>query len=196
MKKIIYDIGSNDGKNIEYFLKKSDIVVAIDANPLLIENIKNKFSNYIKGKKLFVENYAIYDQDDLYLNFFIHKNHNVLSTIIDIKNSPEDKDIKNYYTIKIKSKKISSIISKYGEPYYIKIDIEGADHLAINDLYINNIHPEYISSEIHDIRCVDLILKNKKYNYFNLVEGSSVNTIYNNTKILVNNKFENFNFQL
>ena len=33
MKKIIYDFGASDGKNIPYYLLKSDLIVAVEANP-------------------------------------------------------------------------------------------------------------------------------------------------------------------
>ena len=31
--KVIFDIGANEGQNIDYFLDKADIVIAIEANP-------------------------------------------------------------------------------------------------------------------------------------------------------------------
>ena len=34
-KKVIYDIGSNNGDDIPYYLMKCDKVVAVEANPLL-----------------------------------------------------------------------------------------------------------------------------------------------------------------
>ena len=40
MKKIIYDFGANNGDNIEYYLLKSDLVIAVEANPELCDFIK------------------------------------------------------------------------------------------------------------------------------------------------------------
>ena len=42
MKKIIYDIGSNNGDDISYYLLKSDLVIAIEANPKLCDLIQKK----------------------------------------------------------------------------------------------------------------------------------------------------------
>ena len=47
MKKIIYDIGSNNGDDIPYYLLKSDLVIAIEANPKLCDLIQKKFSKEI-----------------------------------------------------------------------------------------------------------------------------------------------------
>ena len=55
MKKIIYDIGSNNGDDIPYYLLKSDLVVAIEANPQLCNLINQRFKSEIDEGKLVVE---------------------------------------------------------------------------------------------------------------------------------------------
>ena len=40
MKKVIYDFGASDGRNIPYYLLKSDLVIAVEANPKNCEVIK------------------------------------------------------------------------------------------------------------------------------------------------------------
>ena len=51
--KIIFDIGCNEGQNIEYFLNKADYVVGIEANPFLINNIRKKFKKDLRKKTFF-----------------------------------------------------------------------------------------------------------------------------------------------
>lgn len=46
-KKIIYDVGANNGDDIEYYLKKSDLVIALEANPKLCEIIQDRFKSEI-----------------------------------------------------------------------------------------------------------------------------------------------------
>ena len=41
--KIIFDIGANQGQNLNYFLEKADVVVAFEANSALVLNIREKF---------------------------------------------------------------------------------------------------------------------------------------------------------
>ena len=55
MKKIIYDFGANNGDNIPYYLLKSDLVIAVEANPELCNLIKNRFNKEIEDIKLIVE---------------------------------------------------------------------------------------------------------------------------------------------
>ena len=69
--KIIFDIGCNEGQNIEYFLNKADYVVGIEANPFLINNIRKKFKKDLRKKKLFLENIALSEKNTNL--FFINK---------------------------------------------------------------------------------------------------------------------------
>ena len=65
MKKIIYDVGSNNGDDIPYYLLKSDLVVAIEANPDLCNLINQRFKNEIVKGKLIVENCVIQNENSL-----------------------------------------------------------------------------------------------------------------------------------
>ena len=53
---VFFDIGANRGQNIDYYLAKADIVIAIEANPILINDIRDKHSKSIKDNRLFTEN--------------------------------------------------------------------------------------------------------------------------------------------
>ena len=51
MKKVIYDFGASDGRNIPYYLLKSDLVIAVEANPTNCEVIKKKLTKKKDEKK-------------------------------------------------------------------------------------------------------------------------------------------------
>ena len=53
-KKIIYDFGSNNGDDISYYLLKSDLVIAVEANPVLCNHIKKRFKQQILNGNLIV----------------------------------------------------------------------------------------------------------------------------------------------
>lgn len=54
-RKIIYDLGANNGDEIPYYLKKADTVVAVEANPVLCDQIRDRFAVQIAEGRLFVE---------------------------------------------------------------------------------------------------------------------------------------------
>jgi hypothetical protein len=64
-KKIIYDFGSNNGDDIPYYLRKADIVVAVEANPSLCIEIEKKFVSELRDGKLFIENCVLTPDDSL-----------------------------------------------------------------------------------------------------------------------------------
>jgi FkbM family methyltransferase len=176
-KKIIFDFGSNNGQNLSYFLKKAEIVVCVEANTILTERIKKKFYRHINNNSLFIENVCLSEIDGV-KDFYISKQNDVLSTLI----PPLNKE--NYQRITITSMTPSNIIKKYrtkllvNEIEYIKIDVEGYDHIILDDLFKNNIYPKYISAEVHDSMVINLIL-NSPYKSFKFLDG---NEIGNNIK--------------
>ena len=180
--KAIFDIGANKGQNLSYFLDKADIVVAIEANTNLVKQIKSDFKQFIDNEKLIVENVALTDDENVKnINFYISKVNDVLSTLY-----PDD--ISKFYKQEVKCEKASLLINKYLKKYdisqieYIKIDIEGADDLVLNDLLKNNILCENLSVECHEPEVLKLLL-NSKFKSFKFVEGGDV-TFKQNIEII------------
>ena len=189
MKKIIYDIGSNNGDDIPYYLLKSDLVIAIEANPKLCNLIEEKFKNEIKQKRLVVENCVVQNENILNdVSFYIHKTNHVLSQF------PKPLDIQNFEEIKLQPKNIIEIIKKHGDPFYIKIDVEGSDYFILNEILKNKIFPPYISCESHTSDIFAALVASKKYKSFKLVDGASVSQKYNDTEIITNNGKQKYSF--
>jgi len=171
--KAIFDIGANKGQNLSYFLDKADIVIAIEANTNLVKQIKSDFKQFIDNEKLIVENVALTDDENVKnIDFYISKVNDVLSTLY-----PDD--ISKFYKQEVRCEKASLLINKYLKKYdisqieYIKIDIEGADDLVLNDLLKNNILCENLSVECHKSEVLELLL-NSKFKSFKFVEGGDV----------------------
>jgi FkbM family methyltransferase len=190
--KIIYDFGACVGGNIPYYLLKSDLVIAIEANPSLVERIKQKFEKEIIQKKLIVLNYLISNKiGENQEDFFVHKTNHYLS-----RTNPDENKINNFNKIKLKSKKAIDIIKEFGEPYYIKIDIEGQDHLILKDLFLSKIKPPYISAEAHKIEVFTILSALGEYESFKLVIGADVHKKYKDHKIKTKNDFLKYSFPL
>ena len=188
-KIVIYDIGANNGDDIPYYLLKADLVVAIEANPLLIQQINIRFEDAINKGKLVVEDCVLSDTESQEpVSFFVHKYDHVLSQF------PKPKDIENFYELKIRSRTISKIIDENGYPYYCKIDIEHYDFSIVKNMFESGIFPEYISAEIHNFDTLCLILGNSSYKSFNIVEGQTIKSIYRDAVISKYNGNIKYNF--
>lgn len=172
--KIIYDFGAHMGQNTEYYLQRASRVVAVEANPTLCRKIESKFPEAI-DKSLFVENVALSNTSSQDINFYVHRSNTVLSSLVVPK---EEEDL--FEKIIVRSELASSIIKKYGEPYYVKIDLEHYDRMVIDDMFKNSIFPKYLSAEIHTEDVLDAIFSAGCYDRFKIVDGSTVSEKYNN----------------
>ena len=193
IQKVIYDVGSNNGDDIPYYLMKADVVVAIEANPALCEVILHRFASEIQTGRLILENCVVTaDQQDDEVDFYIHKSNHVLSQL-----PPPPKSIVNQFTkVRLPSKSILDIVKIYGNPYYIKIDIEHYDAPLLRALFSNGIRPPFISAESHSIEVFSILVSEGLYNSFKLVDGSSVARVYSNCWIRneITNKCVQYSF--
>ena len=178
MKKIIYDLGCHNGSNIPYYLLKADLVVAVDANPKLCEIIKYKFKKEILEKRLIVENCVIsHEVSGQKKSFYIFEELDMCSTVYPatesyFKNKKIEKS--DYKHTEVISKNILDLIYNFGDPFYIKIDLESYDHIILREIFNYKIYPKYISSECHNLEVFHLMINNEKYNFFKLSKGNEV----------------------
>jgi FkbM family methyltransferase len=190
-RKIIYDFGANNGSDIPYYLKKAELVVAVEANPSLCRGIEERFSTAIKEGRLRVENCVLVDDGaDQEVYFYLHKRHHVLGQFP----QPDESVIGDYNKVLLPSQTVMQILHKHGAPYYIKIDIEGYDEAILRELFRNGVRPPFISAESTSIQVFALLAGMGEYSAFKLVEGATVAKKYRNRMICVNGGREVYSF--
>jgi len=175
--RVIYDVGSNNGDDIPYYLLKCDLVVAVEANPALAEGIRRRFSNAINAGNLVVENIVITvaEGDGDKVPFYLHKSRHFLSQF----GRPADNILEQFDETYLPSKTLMAVLSKYGSPLYVKIDVEGYDQKLLEELFRNRVFPPYLSAESHSIEVFSQLVANGGYTAFKLVDGASIPVVYN-----------------
>ena len=192
-KRIIYDFGANNGDDIPYYLKKGDVVVAVEANPILCKQIEKRFSSEIENGKVFIENCVLTaDDSGKAVFFYIHKTHTAFSQFP----KPDDAYIHDFEKLLLPSQSVLSVIQRYGSPYYLKIDVEHYDEAILRTLFTNDILPPFISAESHSIEVFSLFVALGKYNSFKLVDGQTVSRRYESCLIGSSNNQELYSFPL
>ena len=141
MKKLIFDLGCHDLDSTCNFLKKGYIIVAVDADISKLRLIYNTFNEYIYSGQIILVNKAIYYKEDNIVDFYIQPSQPVWNSLYKNISERENKS----YSIKVKTTTLNNLIECYGVPEYCKIDIEGADILALESL--NSKLPKFISCE-------------------------------------------------
>ena len=182
MKKIIYDLGASKGENIPYYLLRSDLIIAVEANIESCEIIKKKFYDEINQKKLIVENCIVSELDNVEDYFYVNKSDHLLSQFP----KPDNDMISKFKKISVLKKDIWSLINKYGPAYYIKIDLEEYDNVILKRIFELGINPNYISAEAINLEVIKLFLNNKNYNSFKINEGKNIEYLYNKVKLDLN----------
>lgn len=184
-KDLIYDIGAHTGRDTEFYLKKGFRVVAVEANPSLCEQLNVKFKEFIKSERLFIVNKAIYNDAHInggfqsrFVKFLIHKHHDDWGTIKSGWNRVFEDEIEE---IEVETTQPGWLYEQYGIPYYMKIDIEGADIECIRELSPDHL-PTYLSAELltynnilgENVNNIEIIndLVNLGYTKFQLVDQS------------------------
>lgn len=164
-QKLIFDVGMHTGEDTAHYLSKGFRVVAIEANPVLVATARERFADAISNKSLVVVPKAI-GSDDATIPFHVHKLEPQWSSIFNDRWSPENTQ---YDTIQVECVNLSRLFQEYGVPRYCKIDIEGADHIALTHLEEVEIKPHFISIEGGPKQHVDQLLS-LGYNRFKLID--------------------------
>lgn len=139
---IVFDLGSNDGADAAYYLSLGYEVVCCEANPKLAMALTNRFAPEIARGRVHVEAKAI-AETIVPRAFFVSENP-LWSSLDPIWAA---RDGKTTEAIEVPGITIADLFDQYGVPYYIKIDIEGADRIVLEQLLADTRRPQFISIE-------------------------------------------------
>jgi len=188
--KVIYDIGANNGDDIEYYLKKADLVVAVEANPVLCRQIAGRFSDVIQDGRLILVNCVLTVSDFASdVSFYLHRTNHVKSQF------PRPlTGLVEFEEVRLPAKSVLALFTEFGPPWYVKIDIEGYDHVVLSCMLAHGIVPELISVEAHSAAVFPLLAVTAGYQAFNIVEGYDVHEKYHCCPIAVREGTELYSF--
>ncbi len=172
---IIYDLGMHTGQDTEFYLKKGFRVVAIEANSLLCDQARSKFHHQIETGRLTILNLGIADTQGT-MEFHINTARSEWSSF---EKSISGRDGSRLKTVTVEVATLASVISEYGAPYYIKIDIEGHDEYALLSVLNSCYKVPYISVENGGTMLNEL--HNNEYNAFKYIQQRHVVETVQNT---------------
>jgi FkbM family methyltransferase len=165
---LIFDIGAHTGGDAAFYLQKGFKVVAVEPYPPHFEHLRQRFAQYISAGSFHVEPFGI-GKVAGEGTLFIHESHS------EWHRSEKDPNSPSFGKLKPESVRyilMSKLFEKYGVPYYLKIDIEGSDWLAITAIGAER-KPVFVSFEVHQETelCLEHLLFNG-YRSFQIVEQS------------------------
>jgi FkbM family methyltransferase len=177
-KNLVFDIGLHRGEDSEFYLKKGFDVVGVEANSALCEEVSYRFQTEIKSGQIRIVNKAVAHQSGV-VKFYTNSKYSVLSTTNPEWAERNRRQGNDSFECEVEATTIAALITEFGTPYYMKIDVEGSDLLVVEGLAHVTDRPKYLSIEsekdsFRGLRREFLILNSLGYDEFNVVNQPNV----------------------
>lgn len=141
----IYDVGFNTGQDAEGYLRLGYRVIGIEADPVLAGQARICYSEALRSGQLTLIEGSI--SDEIRPIFYRFEN-SALGTVQESwVQRNRDLGAKVQACVETEGLNLSDVILRHGEAFYVKIDIEGSDHVALKQLADSVHRPMYISIE-------------------------------------------------
>jgi FkbM family methyltransferase len=142
--KTIFDLGMYDASDTIYYLEEGFRVVAVEANPALVRRAQVALDKYVASGQLAIVNAAIGPSNEA----------------IEVSICGDDLGSSSIYRELVEARTpigkftvqgitTHELFDRFGVPYYLKIDVEGADGLCVRALS-STTKPNYLSFEVDD----------------------------------------------
>lgn len=164
---LIYDIGMNDGRDTAYYVSKGYRVLAIEANPLLAEQARQRFSDDIRAGRITVLSVGIADSEST-ATFWVNELNSEHSSFVKEDGCRRGTPC---HPIEVPTRRLRPILAEYGVPYYMKIDIERYDGFCLEDLDPDDL-PLYVSIEAHSLSYLERLVE-LGYTRFKVIDQSA-----------------------
>lgn len=141
----IYDVGMHEGQDTAFYLKKGFRVIAIEANSALVDAARRRFAPFLTSGQLAILNVGIVAEDSgKALEFFVNDR---ISEWSSFDRELAARNGSPVHEVSVPTRTLASIVAEYGPAYYVKIDIEGHDAIALRSLLDVEPKPRYVSVE-------------------------------------------------
>ena len=131
MQDLIYDVGAHLGEDSQHYLAKGFKVVAVEANPDLASHLRKRFAAEMADGRFKLVECVIAEQTG-YQTFYVNETTSVWGTAYPqwaARNARLGSDSR---VSRLPSRPFAEVMKEFGVPYYLKIDVEGADLLCLD----------------------------------------------------------------
>lgn len=139
---LVFDIGMFDAADTEYYLRTGARVIAVEANPALVTTASARLARDIDSGRLTLVHGAISDNGAPVKLTLCGQDLGSSSIYADrlVGRRPMGE-------VEVPGIRMSDLFNRYGVPDYLKVDIEGSDHICVKALS-TQMRPKYLSFEV------------------------------------------------
>ena len=154
--RLVFDVGFHKGEDSEFYLKKGFRVVAVEANPALHAAGRERFAASIHSGQLTLVHAAVAGSDGP-VPFFLNARVSEWGTISKDWAERNAELGAASEQVAVPGMRFERLLEEFGVPYYLKIDIEGADLLCLEALRAFASRPAHLSIESNKTSWRDLV---------------------------------------
>lgn len=147
-ESLIFDFGMHKGEDADFYLKKGFRVVGVEADPGHASHCERRFEAECREGRLVIVNKAVAEAAGT-IDFHVNDSVSVWGTADPewmLRNRAAGT---NSRVVQVDAVRAEDLLREYGVPYYMKVDIEGFDHLCLEALAGLDDRPRYVSVESH-----------------------------------------------
>jgi FkbM family methyltransferase len=165
---LIYDVGVCNGDDSAYYLHKGYRVVGIEANPLLIPALRDRFAAEIREGRYELQHVGIAPREGE-AQFWVCDDWPEWSSF---DRAVASRNGSRHHAVTVKTSRFATLLDRFGPGAYCKIDIEGNDNLCLDDMSPAT-RPTYLSVEIDTAEPQIRRLQELGYSRFKLISQTT-----------------------
>lgn len=170
---LIFDLGMHQGFDTEFYLAKGFRVLALEANPALVEAARLRQAEALAAGRLALEDRALWLEAGQRVSFYVNP---VTDDWSSVRRDWAEKGGHRAQEITVETTTLPRLLDTYGTPYYIKCDIEGADEAFVHQLLADRRRPRFVSVEAISLEVAALLLA-AGYDRFQLVNQAMLHAV-------------------
>jgi FkbM family methyltransferase len=150
---LVFDLGFHRGEDTGYYLALGLRVVAVDASAALLEAGRQRFSDSMDEGRLTLVHAAVLGAAQRAgcqeVTFYPHAERSEWGSVDArwVRRNAEAHGLPHAAPVLVPAVSLEELVSRYGCPGFLKIDIEGADEAVLADLERLTTRPAYVSWE-------------------------------------------------
>ena len=152
-RDLVFDFGLFDGADTRFYLAKGFSVVALEARSDLVQAAQAQFADSIRSGQLTIVNRALWSEADQQIPFYVRSGWSSL-----YRDSAERDGNPSATITEVMTTTIAELFARFGVPHYLKVDIEGADAIALEQLSKQLAKPSFVSIEDPDGSLIPLLI--------------------------------------
>ena len=130
---LIFDVGMHLGQDTAYYLRKGFRVVAVEANPELVRLAGARFAEALADGSLTIVSGAITHAPGDTVTFYTNSEMTIWGTTSASRAASTGRG-GDLTPITVPTIRFDDVLARWGVPYFMKVDIEGADTVCLEAL--------------------------------------------------------------